>query len=208
MIRPRRYIFISHGIFVKSEVYVRKLCNRSHMYFNTSWRFLSYLLSLGKWRTCVWVHSKALPGLCIPRCSGTGDSCWHKHRPGEVLHLGPHDHCQELPGRLPLWQVECKGKGCVVEAWQEERKIVKKCEMSISKRALCVLGNPSVWTKLPVPALCYRDGGWTDESPAAAHWSRPHITHGETWNWYSTNTHGRLLVWCVCGAKQSQILNW
>lgn len=73
---------------------------------------------------------------------------------------------------------------------------------------VCVPADSSVRARLPVPALCYRDGGRTDKSSAAAHWSWPNITDGEAWHWYSVNTHRwKLFFLCVWSQPLTNLAN-
>lgn len=78
---------------------------------NLRWfRWCFCFFCLGQWSTCVWVHCPSLLGLRVPGCFGAGDGGRYRHCPGAVLHLWAHDHCKELPGCLPLWQVERQGR--------------------------------------------------------------------------------------------------
>lgn len=70
---------------------------------------LSSFLTSGQRRTRVRVYRASLPGLRIPGCRGAGDRGGHRHRQRAVFRLGTHDHCAELPGRLPVRQVEHQG---------------------------------------------------------------------------------------------------
>lgn len=70
----------------------------------------SLLSTSGQRGTLVWVHSAPLPGLRVPGCRGTGDRGGYRHRQRAVFRLGTHGHCAELPGRLPVRQVEHQGQ--------------------------------------------------------------------------------------------------
>lgn len=64
----------------------------------------------GQWSTSVRVHRSALPGLRIPGCFGAGDRGGNRNCSRKVLHIWAHGYCKELPGCLPIRELEHKGR--------------------------------------------------------------------------------------------------
>lgn len=141
-------------------------------------------LTSGQRGTLVWVHRASLPGLRIPGCRGTGDRGGHRHRQRAVFCLGTHDHRAELPGRLPVRQVEHQGRARLYSSLRQLRRFYW-ATLSWSFFLVFLLFfspiavDPSVRTRLPVPTVSHRDGRRTDESAAAAHWGWSHCSDGE-----------------------------
>lgn len=90
--------------------------------------FLFTSLTSGQRGTLVWVHRASLPGLRVPGCRGTGDRSGHRHRQRAVFCLGTHDHRTELPGRLPVRQVEHQG-------WMRVDSLLRHCAAFIEQRS-------------------------------------------------------------------------
>lgn len=85
-------------------------------------------------------------------------------------------------GGAPRYAVRWRCRAFLLRLCVEQRSI--QASSSSSLFFLTIAVDPSVRTRLPVPAVSHRDDGRTDESAAAAHWGGSDCSDGEARHWY------------------------